>query len=328
MRRAMQSLKESCVGRYLTRRLRRLVPVLLLVTIATTFMLDLVPGDPATELAGESATPEVIAAVNEQYGFDDPPLKRYVSWVSDAVTGDFGVSYRTKQPVMDAIMERLPVTLEIAILASAMSLVLAVPIALYTASRAGGRVDRAMGMFTSGVISIPVFLMGLLLVYVLSVRSGLFPVTGWVRLTEDPVSNLHHAFLPVLTLALGEMVILQRVLRADTIQTLHEDYILMARAKGLPRWHVLTRHALRPSSFSMLTLASLSLGRLIGGTIIVESVFALPGVGRLAITAITSKDLITVQGVVAVVAISYLLINVAVDLVYGFLDPRIRVSAA
>ncbi len=183
-------------------------------------------------------------------------------------------------------------------------------------------------MFGSGLISIPVFLMGLLLVYVFSVRLGVFPVTGWVRLTENPASNLRHAFLPVLTLALGEAVILQRVLRADTIQTLQEDYILMARAKGLPRRHVLTRHALRPSSFSMLTLASLSLGRLIGGTIIVESVFALPGVGRLAITAINSKDLITVQGVVAVVAISYLLINVAVDVLYGFLDPRIRVRAS
>jgi peptide/nickel transport system permease protein len=316
------------MGRFIARRLRRLGPVLLLVTIATTFMLDLVPGDPATELAGESASPEVIAAVNEQYGFEDPPLTRYVNWVGDAVTGDFGVSYKTKQPVMDAIRERMPVTLEVAILASLMSMVLAVPIALVSASRPGGRFDRAVGMVSSGLISIPVFLMGLLLVYVLSVRSGVFPVTGWVRLTENPFSNLRHAFLPVMTLALGESVVLQRVLRADTIQTLQEDYILMARAKGLPRWHVLVRHALRPSSFSTLTLASLSFGRLIGGTIIVESVFALPGVGRLAITAITSKDLITVQGVVAVVALSYLLINLAVDLLYGFLDPRIRVRAS
>jgi peptide/nickel transport system permease protein len=169
--------------------------------------------------------------------------------------------------------------------------------------------------------------MGLLLVYFFSVRLGLFPVTGWKRFTDSPLGNLRSAFLPVMTLALGEAVVLQRVLRADAIQTLQEDYIMMARSKGLPRWWVLIRHALRPSSFSLLTLASLSLGRLIGGTVIVESVFSLPGIGKLAITAITSKDLITVQGIVAFVAISYLLINLAVDLLYAVLDPRIRVQS-
>jgi peptide/nickel transport system permease protein len=313
--------------RFMAGRIVRLIPVLLLVTLATTFMLDLVPGDPALELAGDSATPETVAAVNQQYGFDDPPLTRYLEWLSGAATGDLGVSYRTKQPVIEAILERLPVTLEIALLASLLALLIAIPVALYCASHAGGRLDRTMMMLSSATISVPVFLMGLLLVYVFSVRLGWFPVTGWARLTESPMDNLRAAFLPVLTLALGESVILQRVLRADTIQTLQEDYILMARAKGLPRWWVLARHALRPSSFSLLTLASLSLGRLIGGTVIVESVFSLPGIGKLAITAITSKDLITVQGIVAFVAISYLVINLVVDLLYAALDPRIRVQA-
>jgi len=322
----MQQAKRVSMRRFMTRRAVRLLPVLLLVTLATTFMLDLVPGDPAIELAGESATPETIATVNEQYGFDDPPITRYVDWVSHAATGDLGVSYRTKQPVTEAIMERLPVTLEIALAASFLSIIIAIPLALYSASRAGGKVDRLMMALSSATISIPVFLMGLLLVYVFSVRLGWFPVTGWVRLTESPLENIRSAFLPVMTLALGESVVLQRVLRADAIQTLQEDYILMARAKGLPRWRVLIRHALRPSSFSLLTLASLSLGRLIGGTVIVESVFSLPGIGKLAITAITSKDLITMQGIVAFVAISYLLINLIVDLMYATLDPRIRVQ--
>jgi len=313
--------------RFMARRAVRLIPVLLLVTMATTFMLDLVPGEPALELAGETASPETIALVNEQYGFKDPPLTRYVDWVSNAATGDLGVSYRTKQPVTEAIMERLPVTLEIALLASLLAILIAIPLALYAASHAGGRLDRTLMVLSSATISVPVFLMALLLVYVFSVRLGLFPVTGWTRLTDDPVQNLRGAFLPVLTLALGESVILQRVLRADTIQTLQEDFILMARAKGLPKWRVLIRHALRPSSFSLLTLASLSLGRLIGGTVIVESVFSLPGIGKLAITAITGKDLITVQGIVAFVAISYLVINLVVDLLYATLDPRIRVQS-
>jgi len=315
------------VGRFVLRRLLRLIPVLLIVTIGATFLLDLLPGDPAFELAGESASPETIAAVNKQYGFTDPPLTRYVHWVGDAVHGDLGSSYRTKQPVRDAITERLPVTLEIALLALAIALLVAIPLALYAASHAGSRLDRFLGMLTSGVISVPVFLMSLLLVYFFAVRFSLFPVTGWVRLTADPGGNIRSAFLPVMTLALGETVILQRVLRADVIQTLQEDYITVARAKGLPRWHILLRHALRPSSFSLLTLASLSLGRLIGGAVIVESVFSLPGVGRLMITAITSKDLITVQGIVAFVAVTYLLINLFVDMAYALLDPRVRVRS-
>jgi len=315
------------VGRYIIRRLLRLIPVLFIVTLATTFMLNLVPGDEAIEVAGESATPEILAQVNEQYGFNDPPLKRYGDWLGDVAQGDLGTSYRTKQPVADAIKERLPVTLEIAFLAQFMAIAISVPLALYSASHAGGRFDRFVTVATSAAISVPVFLLSLLLVYAFAVKTGTFPVTGWVRLTEDFGGNLRSAFLPVLTLAVGETVILTRVLRADVIHTLQQDYILMARAKGLPRWWILLRHALRPSSFSLLTLAALSLGRLIGGTIIVESVFALPGVGRLMVTAINSKDLITVQGVVAVVAISYLLINLVVDLLYAVLDPRIRTSS-
>ncbi|WP_238017582.1 ABC transporter permease [Dactylosporangium sp. AC04546] len=315
------------MGWYVLRRALRLLPVLVIVTLATTFMLDLVPGDPALVLAGEDAPPEVIDAVNAQYGFNDSPLERYLSWMGSALTGDLGSSYRTKQPVVQEILERIPVTLEIALLAGVLALLIAIPTALYCASHVGSRVDRLVGVGTSAVISVPVFLLALLLVYVLAVRLHVFPVTGWTRLTDDPGRNLRSAFLPVLTLALGEAVIQTRVLRADAIQTLQDDYILMARAKGMPKWHVLLRHAFRPSSFSLLTLASLSLGRLIGGTIVVETVFALPGIGRLAVTAITGKDLITMQGIVAFVAVSYIVINVVVDLLYAALDPRIRVRS-
>jgi peptide/nickel transport system permease protein len=312
----------------LARKLLHIVPVLLLVSLATLLMLHLTPGDPAYAILGDQATPDQVQQVHKDLGLDRPFLVQYGDWIGKVARGDFGTSLRTNQAVLEAIKERLPVTLELAILALGMALAVAIPLGMYAAYRADSRFDRAASVIASLFISSPAFLTGLFLVFLLSVKYHVFPVTGWTKLGEDALDNLHHAFLPALALALGEIAIFMRLLRSDMISTLQEDYILSARAKGLPTRRILVRHALRPSSFSLVTLAGLSLGRLVGGAVIIETLFALPGLGQLLIQAIIAKDLVMVQGVVMFVALMYVLINTAVDILYSFLDPRVRTARA
>jgi peptide/nickel transport system permease protein len=310
------------------RKLLHLVPVLLLVSLATLLLLNLTPGDPAYALLSDQATPEQVAAVHKQLGLDRPFIVRYAAWLGGIAHGDFGTSFRTHQPVADAIKERLPVTSELAFLALVIALAAAVPLGVYAAYRADGAFDRTLSLATSVFISSPAFLTGLFLTYVLAVSLRVLPVTGWVNLLDDPLGNLDHILLPALTLSLGEVAIFTRLLRSDMIGTLQEDFILAAKAKGLPIGRILVRHALRPSSFSLVTLAGISLGRLMAGAVIVESLFALPGLGQLVIQAVLSRDYIVVQGVVMFVALAYVLINTLVDIAYGYLDPRVRASGA
>lgn len=317
------------------RRTRRILPrvvrfivTFLLVTFAATMVLSLTPGDPAHYMAGETATPEVIEAINAEYRFDDPAPQRWSSWLGDLLQGSLGSSYSTKQPVWDAITERLPVTFELAVLAMLVALVIAVPLAVVTAARSDSRLDRGIGAVTSGLISMPNFVVALVLLYLFAFHYRFFPTVGWTPLTEDPVENLRSAALPVVAIAVSEIVVLYRVLRADLIQTRQHEYIMLARAKGASERRIMWKHALRPSSLSVLTLAGLSFARILGGTIIVESIFVLPGLGRYMLTAIGAKDLIVVQGVVAFLALSFLTVNFLVDIAYGFIDPRTRVERA
>jgi peptide/nickel transport system permease protein len=239
-------------------------------------------------------------------------------------TGDFGHSIRTQEPVLNSIKDRLSVTLELALLALIFALLLGVPAAMYAASRAGSRFDRVATGLASAFISSPVFLTALVLVYWLSVKAGWFPVTGWAKVSDGIPQNLRHAFLPALSLALGEASVFMRLLRSDLISTLQEEYILFARATGLPRRRILFRYALRPSSFSLVTIAGLAFSRLIGGAVIVEILFALPGLGQLLVQSIFNKDYAIVQGVVMFIAIIFVAFNVITDIAYGYLDPRTR----
>lgn len=312
----------------IARKLMHVLPVLLIVSVVTMFLVELTPGEPAYSILGENATPEQVDIVNEQLGRNDPLLERWWNWVSDAATGDFGTSYRTRQPVTEAIMQRLPVTLEIGVSALLLALLISVPLGVYTAYRADRRADRLVNVVTSVLISSPTFLTGVLLSYLLAVRYQIFPVTGWTPLTKSVSDNLRSAFLPVLALTASEIAVFSRLVRADMIATLQNNFILTASAKGLPNRYILTRHALRPSSFSLLTLSGLSLGRLIGGSVVIEAVFALPGVGSLLVQSILAKDLMMVQGMVFVVAIVYIVVNTGVDFLYAALDPRVRAGGA
>ncbi|WLQ32527.1 ABC transporter permease [Streptomyces castrisilvae] len=303
-----------------------LVGVLLVASIGVFSLVVLMPSDPAVDILGAGHSPAEYAEVRHDLGLDQPLVTRYFDWLGNALTGDLGHSVVPPQSgVTDRVLSALPVSFEIAVLGLLIALVLAVPLAMWSAYREGSAADRIIGAGTFGVLSVPSFLAGLLLVLLLVDSAGWFPRTEWVRIGDgDLVGNLHHAFLPALTVGLAELAMFTRVLRGDLIVTLREDYILAARAKGMNPLRVLFSDALRPSSFSLVTLLGLSLGRLIGSTVVVEYLFSLPGMGTLIVNAAGQGDYPMVQGAVLTVAVIYVVINAGIDLSYGYLDPRTR----
>jgi peptide/nickel transport system permease protein len=305
-------------------RLIQLVSVMFLLSLATFSITEFLPGDPAIEMLGENARPETIEALHKQLHLDEPVLQRYGDWVGSALRGDLGKSIRSGQPVTDAFRERMPVTLQLSISAILIGLIVAVPVGSWSAYRAGRMSDRIATTASFGLVALPSFLMGLILVYQFALRFQVFPNSSWVRLTEDLSGNLRHAFLPSLTLSLTEIAVFSQLLRADMFATLQQDFVLAARARGLSTSHILLREALRPSSFSLVTLAAVNFGRLLGGTVIIEQLFALPGVGRLVVQAIPQKDYPVLQGSVLILGVAYTLLNMLVDVGYLFLDPRVR----
>ena len=309
---------------FVARRLLYLVPVLIAVSLLTFLIASLLPGDLAYVILGDQATPEKVAALRADMGLDQPIWWRYLSWLGNVLQGDFGRSFRTGQTVLQVVAERLPVSIELMLLAQLGALAIGIPLAIACAVRSGSAFDRFMTGSAFGMLSVPSFLSAILLIYLFAVELRWLPATGYVPFSEDPVGNLRCFLLPALTLALGEWPVLMRVLRSDMIATLQEDYIAMARAKGLKPSRILLVHALKPSSLTLVTVTGINIGRLIGGTVIVESIFALPGIGRLLLGAIFTRDLVILQGVVLFVAIGYVLMNFIVDMLYAVLDPRIR----
>jgi peptide/nickel transport system permease protein len=309
---------------FVARRLLYLAPVLVAVSLLTFLIASLLPGDLAYVILGDQATPEKVEALRHDMGLDQPIWWRYLSWLVHVLQGDFGRSFRTGQTVLQAVAERLPVSLELMVLAELAALAIGIPLAIVCAVRSGSAFDRFMTGSAFSMLSVPAFLSAILLIYLFAVELRWLPATGYVPFEEDPIGNLRCFVLPALTLALGEWPVLMRVLRSDMIATLQEDYIAMARAKGLKPSRILLVHALKPSSLTLVTVTGINIGRLIGGTVIVESIFALPGIGRLLLGAIYTRDLIILQGVVLFVAFGYVVMNFIVDMLYAVLDPRIR----
>jgi peptide/nickel transport system permease protein len=309
---------------FVGRRLLYLVPVLLAVSLLTFLIASLLPGDLAYVILGDQATPEKVEALRHDMGLDQPLLIRYVHWLGHILQGDFGRSFRTGQTVLQVVTERFPVSFELMILAELIGLVIGVPLAILCAAKSGSAFDRFMTSSAFAMLSMPTFLSAILLIYLFAVSLRLFPATGYVPLSEDPLGNLRFMVLPALTLALAEWPGIMRVLRSDMIATLQEDYIALARAKGLTARRILFVHALKPSSLTLVTITGINIGRLIGGALIVETIFALPGIGRLIVGAIYTRDLIIMQGVVLLVASGFVIMNFVVDMLYAVLDPRIR----
>ncbi len=312
------------MARFIGRRLIYLLPVLFAVSLLTFLISSLLPGDLAYTILGDQATPESLAALRAKMGLDLPIYERFLHWLWGVLHGDLGRSFRTGETVLNAVLDRLPVSIELMILAEVMGLAIGIPLAILCAVKNGGALDRFLTGLAFGKLSLPSYMVAILLIWLFAVQLTWLPATGWVPFSEDPVGNLRSFVLPALTLAFAEWPALMRVLRSDMIATLQEDYIAMAKAKGLRPARILLVHALKPSSLTLVTVAGINIGRLIGGALIIETIFALPGVGRLLVGAIYARDFIILQGCVLFVAVGFVVVNFIVDMLYAVLDPRIR----
>lgn len=312
----------------LSARLGTAGAILLAVSLITFLLMQLAPGDPVDVMLGEGATAEARAELTAQLGLDQPLPQRYWQWLRDVLRGDLGESFRSGTPVLESIVERAPVSVQLLIGAQVLALLLAVPLAVAAAYRADGFFDRLTRAGSLAFLSMPQFLVGILLVYLFSLKLGWLPATGYVAVGESLGGNLRSLMLPCLTLALVEFPTYLRLLRSEMVQTLGQNFILTARSVGLAPWRILIGHALRPSSMSLVTALGINIGRMIGGAVIVEVLFGLPGLGQMLTEAIFRREYLEVQGIVLLVATAFVVINLAVDVLYRWLDPRVRLREA
>ena len=308
----------------LGRRLLATIPLLFLVSLVVFALVHALPGDPAVLFLGEEADPETLARFRVRLGLDRPLVAQYAAWLGRALRGDLGRSLRTNQPVAEAILERLPVTLELLVAALSVSLALAIPMGIVSAVKRNSGVDLVSTVFALVGFAMPGFWLGIILIYVFALLLRWLPPSGWVPLPASVPQNLLSLVLPAFTLGTALAALVTRQLRSGMLEVLRQDYVRTAQAKGLSERQVVGKHALKNALISVVTVVGLQLGGLLGNTIITETLFALPGVGRLMIDSIFSRDFFVVQGVILFLAVGYVLSNLLVDVLYSYLDPRIR----
>jgi peptide/nickel transport system permease protein len=316
------------VFRYVVRRILAAIPVMLIVSATVFTLLYLTPGDPAAVILGPDATPQRIAELRERLGLDDPWHVQLIRWYGRLLQGDLGQSLFLNQPVTKSISERAEPTILLTLLALGVALVIGLPTGIASALGRGRMIDALVMAVAIIGVSMPSFWLGLNLIYVFAVSLKLLPLAGYQPLGSGPGETLRYLILPSITLGLAQGALLARMTRSMMLETLGEDYVRTARAKGLAQPAVVLRHALRNALIPLVTVIGLSFAILIGGAVITEQVFNIPGVGRLLIQAISRRDYPVVQGVVLVIAGLYVLINLMIDILYGVLDPRLRSSRA
>jgi peptide/nickel transport system permease protein len=314
------------VTQYIARRLLLMLPVTFLVTIVVFVLLRLSPGDPLVIYAGEERDPVALAALRVEYGLDRSMPEQYVSWITHAVQGDLGRSLRTRQPVLESIVERLPATLELGIAALLLSVTVALIVGTLSAVRRNSPLDLLATGFTLAGVSLPNFFLGLLLILVLSLAIRIFPPGGYTALREDVWENLRHLILPAVTLATASMAVNMRQVRSSLLETFSQDYMRTARSKGLRETTIVVRHALKNALIPVVTIVGLQVGAIIEGAIITEQIFSWPGIGKLAVDSINGRDYPVVQAIVLVSALSFMASTLVVDVLYAWLDPRISYS--
>ncbi len=300
------------------------MPLLLGMSLLVFGLMRLVPGDPAIAVLGYKATPEGVRALREAFHLDEPVLQQYLRWLGGAARGDFGLDFRQNEPIGRMILDRLPVTLELTLLATACAALIGIPLGLLGGGRRGSVADRAAQAVGLLGISIPDFWLGIMLILGLSLGAGLLPSAGFVPITESPVDNLLHLVLPALTLALSRAAVLGRLTRAAVLDVVPRGFVQFARAKGLAEGAVLFRHVLPNAAIPIVTVLGLQVGYMLGGAIVVEMIFTLPGVGRLTLDAVLERNYPVVQSAVLVIGAMFMLVNLATDIVYGLIDPRVR----
>jgi peptide/nickel transport system permease protein len=312
------------VAGYIARRLVATIPVVVLVTVIVFLLLHVTPGDPVVIMLGDQAAPDAVAALRHNLGLDLPLPMQYGVWLWRVARGDLGTSLRTHDPVSRLALARYPTTLELLVLAMLVSLAIAIPTGVLSAVRRNSWIDMFLTPLAISGVSLPSFWVGILLIWAFSVTLAWFPTVGFVPLGTSVVGNLRTMVLPVVTLGVALAAIVMRITRASLLQVLRLDYVRTARAKGVAEGAIILRHALRTTLIPVVTVLGLQTGTLLGGAVIVESIFALPGMGRLIVDAIFARDFPLVQGVVLILAVSFILVNLGVDLLYAWLDPRIR----
>jgi peptide/nickel transport system permease protein len=310
---------------YIVRRLLQGIPVLLIITAIVFAVVAFIPGDPAAVVLGHAATPENVAALRHQMGLDKPLPLGYASWLGQVLRGDLGQSILSRQPVVALIGRALPITLYLSVFGLLIALVIAVPAGIIAGLRRNTWLDVALTTWAFLGVSIPGFWLAIVLVYVFGVLLGWVPLLGYIGLREDPVESVKTMILPALTLGLLLSGPLMRYLRSSILQTLAQEFVLVARAKGLAERRVISGHIVRNSLIPFVTVLGVQFGYLIGGAVIVENVFAIPGMGDLVVSAIGNRDYPVIQGAVLVVAAGIVLVSILVDILYAVLDPRIRI---
>jgi peptide/nickel transport system permease protein len=309
---------------YVLRRLLLTIPTLLIVSLAVFALVRLIPGDPVTLMFGDGGTPEQIAAGRAALGLDQPIPAQFLIWLGNVVTGDLGRTITDGQPILPLVFARFQVSASVVLVAVAFAVVIGATVGLIAASRQDSGLDVAIVATTTLILSIPTFWLGLLLIMLFGLHLGWLPVIGYVPIGEDPLRALTFLFLPIATLALHESGVITRMARASAIEVLRLEYVTHARAKGLSERRVLARHVL-PNAFAPTwTLVGLILGNLLGGIAVLETVFTLPGLGRLLVDAIYARDYPVVQACLLFTAVLYVLVNLVVDLFYPLFDPRVR----
>jgi peptide/nickel transport system permease protein len=312
------------VGLFLLRRVLGLFPILFFAAMITFLLVYLTPGDPAIALAGEFATPERIAQIRERLGLNDPFIMQFWSWASGVLTGDLGTSLFNTTPVWELVLNRMPVTLSLTLLAVVLSVVIGVPLGLIAGMRKNLLADRILTILASLGIATPHFWIGTMLVLFLALQLRLLPATGYVGFTRDPWGWFLHMLLPAVALGAGTIAEIARQTRSGTIQVLERDHIRTARAMGLRTRAIVGKHVIKNAAIPVVTVLGVQVAHLLGGAVVVEQVFALPGLGQLLITSVLQRDIPVIQGVVLLTAVIVVLVSLLVDLSYSYLNPKVR----
>src|SRR5215475_5331010 len=309
---------------YVLRRLLATIPVMLIVAVLVFLMLRLTPSDPAAIIAGDNANTEQVAEIRKRLGLDQPILTQFVIWLGKTLQGDFGESFFFKKQVAELISDRLEPTLSLSLLTIVIAIAIAIPLGVLAAYRHGGWLDRTVMGFSVLGFSVPVFVIGYALIYLFAIELGWLPVQGYQRLAEGFWGFLERLILPSVTLAVIYVALIARITRASVLEVLGADHVRTARAKGLGSASVLLRHVLRNAAVPIVTVFGIGVALLIGGVVVTESVYGIPGLGRLTVDAVLARDYPTIQAIVLLFSVVYVMINLLVDLIYTLLDPRIR----
>ncbi|MET1414781.1 ABC transporter permease [Roseibium sp. HPY-6] len=311
---------------FIARRLAIAIPTIFLVSVFVFFLQKLLPGDPALVLAGEERDPETLAFIREKYHLNEPILLQYYYWVSGMLQGDFGISLRTNQPVLELIGEKLPVTIQLAVMAMIIAMIIGIPAGIVSAVKKGTAVDYTANIVALSGLSIPNFWLGIMLIMLVSVHLGWLPASGYESPFVDPIRSLETMIMPAFVLGTALAATLMRHTRSAMLGVLRADYVRTARAKGLQEKVVVLKHAFRNALLPIVTLSALLFGELLAGAVLTEQIFTIPGFGKLIVDAVFTRDYAVVQGVVMCTAVGFILMNLIADVLYFLLNPRMRTA--